>query len=287
MTQNSSALQRTGSIIVAGQTVTITQSGVDCSYALRADSGSVPYLGGTGSVGLIAPVGCAWTVSSDQSWLSLNTATGSGTSEIYYVAEVNSATTGRTATLTIQGRPYTVTQAGVPCSYTLDSTSSEVGPDGATGTFTYSAQSGCSDKAVSFSNWISVSTGPPGVVSFTVGPNPLISARSGTILVGDKIFTVKQTAAACSFSLNAYGAIFDSEGGSGSVLASASQLGCSPAVGASPELIPYLGPLSQDEISKIWTQPYEVPSYESFNLWIRVLQISISGEIFTVKQTSW
>jgi hypothetical protein len=99
---------------------------------------------------------------------------------------------------------------------------------------------------------------------------------------------VTQTAAACSFSLNAFGTAFNSAGGTGSVLASASALGCGdPAVGASPELIPLLGDLTQDEVSKIWTQPYGVPPFESFNPWIRVLQISFSGEIFTIKQTSW
>jgi hypothetical protein len=127
-----------------------------------------------------------------------------------------------------------------------------------------------------------------GTVGFEVDPNPLMSARSGTIRLGDKTFTVKELAADCSFNLNAYGAVYGSTGGTGNVLASASALGCSePAVGASPELIPLLGPLSQDAASKIWTQPYGVPVFDSINTWIRVLQISISGEIFTIKQTSW
>jgi hypothetical protein len=137
-------------------------------------------------------------------------------------------------------------------------------------------------------NWITVSTDQTNnAVTFTVAANSLSSTRNGTIQLGDQVFTVSQIAAACSFSLNAFGAVFDNAGGSDNVLASGSALGCTPAVGASPELIPLLGPLSQDPISSIWTQPYTVPVFDSFNLWIRVLQISISGEIFTIKQTSW
>jgi hypothetical protein len=98
---------------------------------------------------------------------------------------------------------------------------------------------------------------------------------------------VKEIASACSFSLNAYGVVFGKAGGNGNVLASASALGCAPAIGASVEIIPYLGPLSQDPASQIWTQPFGVPIFDSFNLWTRVYQISVSGRIFTIKQTSW
>jgi len=164
-----------------------------------------------------------------------------------------------------------------------------VASGGGTGTFTFTAnQTGCSPTTVSLANWITVSTnfsGAGGTVTFTAAANPLTSARSGTIQLGDQMFTVNQIASACAFSLNAYGKTFNNLGGSHSVSASPSDLGCAgPAVGASPEVI--LGPL-QGPNNNIWTQPYTVPPFSSFNLWIRVLQISISGEIFTIKQSSW
>jgi hypothetical protein len=127
--------------------------------------------------------------------------------------------------------------------------------------------------------------GTEGTVSFTAAATPLPTPRSGVIRLGDQAFTVNQIASACAFSLNAFGAVFSKAGGDGDVLASASALGCSPAVGASPELT--LGALGYDEATRIYTQPYQVPIYESLMTWIRVLRISMSGEIFTIKQTSW
>jgi hypothetical protein len=288
---NTSSISRDGTIIVAGQMVPITQSGVACSYDLRSSSGNMPSIGGLGSAGIVAPDGCAWTASSNQPWLSLNSSSGTGTSEIYYVAQPNTSTAERGATIDIQGQAYTVTQAGVPCSYTLGSSTATVGPfgnQGDPGSFTFSpSMPECSDSAVSYSNWIAVTTdASAGKVTFVAEPNPLTSERSSIIQLGNQVFTVKQTAANCSFSLNAYGALFSRNGGSGDILASASALGCPPAVGAiSPEIT--LGTLTKDDSTKIWTQPYSVPVYDSFNLWIRVLQISFSGEVFTIKQTSW
>ncbi len=294
---NGTAEARSGPIVVAGQTITISQGGVSCEYSLRSVEGSVPAAGGTGAVGVVSPPGCAWTAVSDApSWIQISSGTtGSGSGDVIYAVSPNTQAGGRAGTLTIQGKTYTVTQPGVPCSYALATTSTNVGPDGlppgTPGSFSFTAnQAGCAPMAVSLVNWIGVSTsfsGTAGSVTFTVGKNPLTNARSGIIQLGDQAFTVKQSAAACSFSLNAYGAVLASAGGTGEVLASASALGCTPAVGASPELIPLLGPLSQDQASRIWTQPYGVPPFGSYTPWTRLLQIDISGEIFTVKQTSW
>lgn len=287
------AQSRTDAIVVAGQTVTITQSGAVCSYELRASGGSVPAGGGTATAGVISVSGCSWVATSNASWLSIISFTGNGSGDVTYAASPNTGAFERTGTLTIAGRLYMVTQAGAPCSYTLSSDSAIIARDADSATFNVtSAVGGCTPAPVSFANWIIVtSTVPSGAgwtVMFSVLVNPNATERSGLIQVGDKVFTVKQQAALCSYSLNAYGAIFDKSGGDGAVLASASALGCTLApnqVGSSPEVA--LGTLIQDAVTKIWTQPYAVPQFNSFNLWIRVLEINISGEIFTIKQTSW
>jgi large repetitive protein len=282
---NAASHSRAGSIVVAGQTVTIDQAGANCGYNLRSSDGILPSIGGMGSAGVIAPAGCNWTASSNESWLSLNSSSGSGASEIYYIAQSNSSTAARTATINVEGQAYTVNQLGVPCSYTLSSSSASIGPGQETGSFAFStSRTGCSATAVSYSNWIAVST-ESATVTFTVDPNPSAFTRSGNIQVGDRTFKVTQTGAFCFFSLNAYGAIFNNTGGIGDVLATSPASSCVPAVEASPELA--MGLLTHDETSQIWTQPYGVPSFESFNPWTRMLQIRIGGRIFTVKQTSW
>jgi len=298
---NSAQTGRSGSITVAGQTVTISQAGITGGYELRSSSGSMPAAGGTGAAEIISAASCGWTASSNAGWLSVLTGAGSGSGEVAFTAQPNPTATSRTATITITGvnqvRTYSVTQAGVPCTYTLYTISISVGPAGSpSSTFRFTTQTGCTPVPVSRAYWItdptaSVDPGSSttGTVTFAVAANPLTSARSGTIQLGDQSFTVNQTASACAFSLNAFGAIYNQDGGNGSVLSSASQGGCqAPTVGKSPELQLPPGPPTPDpNNNRIWIQLYTVPPFASFNLWIRVLYLSFNGEIFTIKQTSW
>lgn len=285
---NPSPSPRQAALTVAGQTLTITQAGAQCSYSLLSLSATVPATGGSGSVGVAAAQGCAWTASSNAAWLILNQSSGNGSGEVLFTALPNTGASERTGTLAIAGQTFTVTQPGQPCLYTLDSESAVVAPAGGTGSFAFSSTAaGCTPSAVSFAGWISVSTsfsGTSGTVSFTAQPNPSGAERAGIIQLGTRTFTVRQTASSCAFSLDSYGASFGNAGGSGQVLASASAWGCTPAVGASPEIT--LGPLS-GPVNSIWTQPYSVPRFDFLTAWIRQLYISISGQLFTIKQTSW
>ena len=286
---NGSTAPRPGTLTVAGQTAVITQAGVNCTYSLRSSTGTVPATGGSGSVGVVTVSACSWTATSNSPWLAVTSGGVSGSGDVFFTAQGNTSASERIGTLTVAGQTYTVTQPGAPCAYTLGSTSATVSYTGGTGLFNFfSTTGGCSPSAVSFASWIAATTsfsGTSGTVNFTVAePNPAGIERSGIIQLGDQIFTVKQSAASCAFSLNSYGAIFNNAGGGGEVLASASAWGCTPAVGKSPEIT--LGLLT-GPVNSIWTQPYLVPRYDSFVTWIRTLYISISGQLFTIKQTSW
>jgi hypothetical protein len=278
-------------LIVAGQTATINQAGGICSYSLLSSTGTVPASGGSGSVGVVTVSGCSWGATSNSPWLAVTSGGGSGSGDVYFTAQPNTSAIGRSGTLTVAGgQTYAVTQPGMPCAYTLGSYSATVDRLGGGGSFPFSSTtSGCAPSAVSFASWITVVgtsfSGTSGTVNFTVTQaNPSGADRTGVIQLGDQIFTVKQTAASCAFSLNAYGAIYGNAGGGGEVLASPSALACTPVVGKSPEII--LGPLT-GPVNYIWTQPYLVPRYDSFVTWIRQLYISISGQSFSIKQTSW
>jgi hypothetical protein len=83
-----------------------------CSFTLSASSQSFAAAGGTGSVSVTAPSTCGWTASSPVSWISVNAGTtGTGSGSVAYSVASNSATTSRTASLSIAGLTYTVTQA--------------------------------------------------------------------------------------------------------------------------------------------------------------------------------
>jgi hypothetical protein len=104
---------RTGTLTIAGRTFTVTQPAV-CTYAISPTS-RPSVKGGIRSetVTVTAAAGCAWTATSNVSWITVTSgATGSGNGTVVYSVEPNPGTGGRTGTLTIAGRTFTVTQAG-------------------------------------------------------------------------------------------------------------------------------------------------------------------------------
>ena len=105
---NSSINPRTGTLTIAGQSFSVTQPGINCTYTLAATSGSVPADGGTGSTGVTSPAGCAWTgVSNNTSWLTVTGgASGSGNGTVAFSAAANSSINPRTGTLTIAGQSF-------------------------------------------------------------------------------------------------------------------------------------------------------------------------------------
>ncbi len=109
---NAGSASRTGTLTIAGQTHTVTQSG-GCSYALGSTSSSVPAAGGSRGVLVTAPTGCAWTASSAVSWITITAgASGSGNGTVSFSVAANTAPASRTGLLTIAGQTHTVTQAG-------------------------------------------------------------------------------------------------------------------------------------------------------------------------------
>ena len=84
-----------------------------CQYLLASPTGSLGAGASNGSVGVSAQAGCQWaSVIIDAPWLTLSSGinqTGSG--NVTYAAQANTGTSSRSATLTIAGQTYTLTQA--------------------------------------------------------------------------------------------------------------------------------------------------------------------------------
>jgi len=282
---------RSATLIIAGQSAPVSQSGITCSYALRSGTGNVPVTGGSGTVGVLAAAPCGWTTSTVAPWLSA-TPSGSGSQDIQFTADPNPTTTARTAVISFQGSTlsssidYVVTQPGNVCSVTLGSGSVITAGGGASGSVSYTPNAGgCTPNVLSYAGWVTT-TVTPGSLNFVVSANPSVFMRQGTIQVGDKTFTVNQAPGTtlCTFVLSSYGASFSKSGGNGLVMAGAA-LGCAnPTVGASPELLP-LDPITFSDF--IWTQPYHVPLYNSLVNYVRMLEITVNGTHFIIKQKSW
>ena len=101
---------RSGTLTVAGQTVTVSQAA--CTYTINPTSQSFPTDGGTGGpVTVTTQSTCAWTATSNAGWITITSGasrTGTGTVTFTVAANTGGA---RTGTLTIAGSTFTVTQA--------------------------------------------------------------------------------------------------------------------------------------------------------------------------------
>jgi hypothetical protein len=114
---NTLTTSRTGTMTIAGQTVTVTQAaGVACSYSISPTSNAMQALGGSSSVSVAAGSTCSWSASvssSASSWLHLgSTTSGTGNGSVGYTADANTTTASRTGTITIGTLTFTLTQAG-------------------------------------------------------------------------------------------------------------------------------------------------------------------------------
>ena len=184
---------RTGTLTVAGQTVTVTQ-GEGCTPTIAPEHQSIPASGGNGSFRIAVGEGCAWTLRSNTEWITIaSTATGTGAASVAYSVSANQGPL-RTGTITVAGRTFTVEQ-GSGCTYAISPTTREVGVTGQTVTVSVATAQVCTWTAKSNVSWIGVSSGVIGTgsgnVQLAVATNPGES-RSGTATIAGQTFTVAQ-----------------------------------------------------------------------------------------------
>lgn len=224
---------RTGTLVVAGQTVTVSQ-GQGCTFAISPDSRTIPSSGGSGDVSVTAGDGCAWTASSNQSWISIASgASGSGNGTVRFSVASTSGP-ARSGSLTIAGHTFTVNQ-GQGCTFAISPDNQSIPAAGASGTVAVTAGAGCPWTAISNQSWISITSGASGsgdgTVRFTVAPTSG-PGRSGTMTIAGRTFTVNQ-GPGCTFSLSSGSATVPAAGGTGSFdVRSASGCGWSASSGA-------------------------------------------------------
>jgi hypothetical protein len=151
---------RSGTVLIAGQTFTITQLGTPaqpvpgpppspapappaptppspappaptpptppspvCTFSLSVTTQSVPAAGGQRQVGVTASTStCTWTATTSTPWITITAgAAGTGNGQTTYTVSANTTLSARTGTVTVAGRSVTVTQAAfVPEPIELD-----------------------------------------------------------------------------------------------------------------------------------------------------------------------
>ena len=110
---NPTNASRTGTMIVAGKTVTFTQAANSCTYSVTPTSFTVPATGSGLTLSVTSGTSCSWTATTTTSWITITAgATGSGIGSVSFSVPATSG--ARTGTLTVAGRTVTVSQDGEP-----------------------------------------------------------------------------------------------------------------------------------------------------------------------------
>jgi Putative binding domain, N-terminal len=109
---------RSGTLTVAGQTVTVNQDAAPppCTFSLSDTTFSVTAAAADETIHVNASASsCAWTASSDVPWMAVTSgASGTGNGPVSFHIDANPDPSPRTGTLTIAGQTLTVTQDAGP-----------------------------------------------------------------------------------------------------------------------------------------------------------------------------
>jgi hypothetical protein len=108
---NTALISRTGTVNIGGQPFTVTQAAAACTYTVTPTTLSVSALGLTSALNVSTAAGCTWAPSGVPAWITMSTATRTGSGTLAYTVSANSGTDPRTAIVTINGVAVTVTQA--------------------------------------------------------------------------------------------------------------------------------------------------------------------------------
>ena len=154
--------------------------------------------GGSGTLNVTSPSLCSWSLLTNDNWIVVTSAElDSGNAIVTFEVRENLSANARTGILTVGARMITVTQNGLGvCQYAISPTFGSFSTNGGTGILQIIAGQGCAWQAITRSGWITITSSSTGIgsgtLTYSVGPNPGPTGRSGTITVGGKTFSIKQ-----------------------------------------------------------------------------------------------
>lgn len=228
---NTEAVARTGIIVVTGggltQMFTVTQNGKTVTLELGASERSFTADAASGKL-LAVTADVSWTAKSSASWLTVKTASGSGSGNIECALAANTGT-ARTGTITVSGggltRTFTVSQSGKSVTLILAASEQSFTADAANGQV-LGVTADVSWTAHSSVSWLTIKTGSGrgnGEIVYNVEENTRAAERTGTLMVsgGDqtRMFTVTQSGTSAILELGTNARTFSPDAASGMELA--------------------------------------------------------------------
>ncbi len=126
------AQPRTGTLLIGGQTFTVTQEGFTCSYNVTPTPRSFGQSGGIGRANVDSRMDVCkdWSARSNADWISIIGASSSAeygivTGALDYSVAPNATPAARTGSLTVAGRTVTITQAAADSQWQPTTLSAE------------------------------------------------------------------------------------------------------------------------------------------------------------------
>jgi hypothetical protein len=218
---------RSATLTIAGQNFTVSQA-TGCTVTISTSPSPIAFAsaGGNGSAAVTAPAGCTWSASSNQPFLTISQPSGgngTGSGPVSYSVAANSGP-ARSATLTIAGQQFTVTQA-TGCTTTVSQAPSPLSfaSGGGTGSAMVTASApGCTWSASSNQSFLTI-TQPAGgngsgtsAVTYSVAQSNNEPARTATLTIAGQAFTVSQ-ASGCTYMATVSPTAFSIGGGPGNI----------------------------------------------------------------------
>jgi hypothetical protein len=115
--QGNTGTARSGSFVVAGQTITVAQE-ASCGATVAPTSFVIGATGGTDAVTINAPAGCAWSSTPGDSWIVLgSTRSGTGPGRLDFTVQANGSAQ-RTGSFIAAGQSVTISQLS-GCTFDL------------------------------------------------------------------------------------------------------------------------------------------------------------------------
>ncbi|HJQ67542.1 MAG TPA: M14 family zinc carboxypeptidase [Blastocatellia bacterium] len=174
--------------------------GQPCVGTLSKTGQAFSAAGGAGSLGLASPVGCSWQAGTGADWIIVTSPkSGIGDTVVTFEVRENFDARPRAATIAVAGQVFTVRQAGVDtsgCSNSISPKLASFAASGGTGSINVLAAEVCLWTATASAGWISITSDDNGIgagsVTYSVAANTTGSARTATITIGGRVFSVKQ-----------------------------------------------------------------------------------------------
>ena len=167
--------------------------------AIDVSTPAVSLAAGASTGAFVVSSNIGWGVSSNQSWLTVAPANGSGAGIVTVTAAANPGTTARTASVLVSGgglnlitRTVTVTQAGQPPSSALEVSATSLSFTAAASSQQASIIGNVNWNVTDNQTWITVSPASGfgnGTITVSVAANTGTAARTGAVTVSGGTFT--------------------------------------------------------------------------------------------------